>query len=313
MRKAFGRSFWLAVAIVAVLALGGARVSAQERGQYLPGFRGLNSGIQPPPGFTYANYFFWYPADRLNDRDGDDVPLDFDLDLLADMNLFAYTTKGKFLGANYGFLVGVPIVNTSLGLSRLGPGLTTVGLGDIYVEPINLGWTLAQGNGNVYLAYGFVAPTGRFDSDGTDTTTTDYWGHEVALAATRNLGQSKLWQVSISSVWEVHQNKRHEDVRVGDNVTLEYGVGKTWVHNQGQRLIQFGAVGYAEFQLNDDSGADVGPLNQGANDRVFALGPEFGVIWPVKKFNFLIRVLPEFGARSRTQGLTFVTAIGKSF
>jgi hypothetical protein len=85
------------------------------------------------------------------------------------------------------------------------------------------------------------------------------------------------------------------------------------VHNQGQRLIQLGAVGYAEFQLNNDSGSDVTPLNQGAKDRVFAFGPEFGVIWPVKKFNFLVRVLPEFGARSRTQGLTFVAAIGKGF
>jgi len=310
-RSTRGKNLWLGTALVAVLLVGSVAASAQERGQYLPGFRGLNSGIQTPPGFTYANYFFWYPADRLNDRDGDDVPLDFDLDLLADMNLFAYTTKGKFLGANYGFLVGVPIVNTSLGLSRLGSGITTVGLGDIYVEPINLGWTLPKWN--VYVAYGFVAPTGRFDSGGTDTTTTDYWGHEVTVAATRSLDQKKLWQLSVSSVWEFHQNKRHEDVRVGNNVTVEYGVGRTWVHNQGQRLVQFGAAGYAEFQLTDDSGADVVPLNQGANDRVFALGPELGVIWPAKKFNFLVRVLPEFGARSRTSGFTIVAAIGKSF
>jgi NADH-quinone oxidoreductase subunit G len=46
---------------------------------------------------------------------------------------------------------------------------------------------------------------------------------------------------------------------------------------------------------------------------VFAIGPEFGVILPAKKFNFLVRVLPEFGARNRTQGVTTVIAIGKSF
>ena len=301
-----------ALAAIALLGVA-APAQAQERGQYLPGFRGLNAGVQPPPGFTYANYFFWYPSTTFKNREGDKAPINFDLDLIADMNLIAYTTKHKFLGATYGMAVAVPIVSTAVSLPRLGTGISPWGIADIYVEPINLGWILAQGNGNVYLAYGFVAPTGRFDSNGSDTTTTDYWGHDVTLAATRNLGQKKLWQISLSSLWEFHQKKRHEDVRVGHNVTLEYGVGKTWVHNQGQRLVQFGAAGYAEFQLTDDSGADVVPLNQGANDRVFALGPELGVIWPAKKFNFLVRVLPEFGARSRTSGFTIVAAIGKSF
>ena len=40
---------------------------------------------------------------------------------------------------------------------------------------------------------------------------------------------------------------------------------------------------------------------------------EFGVILPAKKFNFMIRVLPEYAARSRTQGLTLVIAAGKTF
>jgi hypothetical protein len=65
--------------------------------------------------------------------------------------------------------------------------------------------------------------------------------------------------------------------------------------------------------LTEDTGTDVVPFNVGAKDRVFAFGPEFDVIIPKHKFNFLIRVLPEFGARSRTQGLTFVMAAGKTF
>jgi hypothetical protein len=72
-------------------------------------------------------------------------------------------------------------------------------------------------------------------------------------------------------------------------------------------------AGYSEFQLTDDSGSDVTPLNAGAKDRVFAFGPEFDVILPPQTFNFMVRVLPEFGARSRTRGVTLVFAIGKSF
>ena len=96
-------------------------------------------------------------------------------------------------------------------------------------------------------------------------------------------------------------------------MTLEYGVGKTILKNQGKQLIQLGAVGYAEFQLTNDSGSDVPAFNRGNKDRVFGLGGEFGMIWPASKFNLLVRVIPEFGVRSRTQGLTFVAAAGKSF
>ncbi|HEY9805824.1 MAG TPA: transporter, partial [Candidatus Obscuribacterales bacterium] len=178
-------------------------------------------------------------------------------------------------------------------------------------EPINLGWKLKKAD--VKVAYGFVAPTGKFDEFGSDTTTTDYWGHEITFASTIYLDKTKLTQFSFNTNWEFHQKKRHEDLKVGNNMTLEAGVGKIFVKNQGKQLLQFGVIGYSEFQLTNDSGTEVPPLTANNKDRVFAIGPEFGVILPTKKFNFLARVLPEFGARNRTQGVTVVFAIGKSF
>ena len=284
---------------------------AQERGQYIPGTAGLNSGIQAPEGFTYANLFIWYPSTKFKDRNGDTAPLNFDLDLIADFNMFAYTTKAKFLGANVGMSVAVPIVNTPISLPNLGVNVSPTGIADIYFEPINLGWKLKQAD--VKAAYGFIAPTGKFDSVGTDTTTTDFWGHTVTLAGTFYLNETKLTQVSVSTNWEFHHKKRHEDLKVGNNMTLEAGVGKIFVKNQGKQLIQVGAVGYAEFQLTNDSGSAVPILTANNKDRVFAIGPEFGVILPTKKLNFMVRVLPEFGARNRTQGVTVVAGLVKSF
>lgn len=284
----------------------------QQRGQYLPGFTGLNSGIQAPEGITYANLFFWYPTSTFKDNNGNKAAINFDLDLIADFNILAYTTKAKFLGANYGMMVAIPVVNNAIDLPNLNLGTNPAGIGDTYVEPINLGWKLKKAD--VKLAYGFVAPTGKFDSSGgTDTTTTDYWGHEITFATTAYLDKTKLTQVSVNTNWEFHQKKRHTDVKVGNNMTIEGGVGKIFVKNQGKQLIQFGAIGYAEFQLTNDSGTAVNPATVNNKDRVFAIGPEFGVILPTKKFNFLARVLPEFGARNRTQGVTVVFAIGKSF
>lgn len=305
------RSLSAAVLLTALCVFVALPAMGQERGQYLPGFGGLNSGLQAPPGATYVNFFFWYPTSTFKDNNGNKAPINFKLNLIADFNLLAYTTKAKFLGATYGMTVGVPIVSTAIDLRRLNTGISPWGLGDIYVEPVNLGWKLKKAD--VKVAYGFVAPTGKFDSVGTDTTTTDYWGHEITFATTAYLDKTKLTQFSFNTNWEFHQKKRHSDVKVGNNMTLEAGVGKIFVKNKGQQLIQFGGIGYAEFQLTDDTGTGVPVLTQHNKDRVFALGAELGVIWPVKKLNFLVRVLPEFGAHNRTSGVAVIFAVGKSF
>lgn len=298
------------ILLAAIFSAAGS-VAAQERGQYLPGFRGLNATEQPGEGFTYANYFLWYPTDRFKDRTGSTAPIDFSMNLYADLNILAYTPKKKFLGATYTASIAVPIQNIPVSIPRLGVDLGGVGVGDIYVEPISLAWKLKKGK--VRAGYGFMAPTGRYKAGATDNTTTDYWGHQIALGGSYNPGKTGLWQINASSVWEAHHKKRHENIKVGNNVTFEYGVGKTWVKNKGQQLLQFGIVGYSQFQLTDDSGAGVAATNLGAKDRVHAIGPEFGVILPAKKFNFLVRVLPEYGAHSRTQGVTVVFAAGKTF
>ncbi len=289
-----------------IVVISAGSVLAQERGQYLPGFRGLNTADQPPPGITYANYFFWYPTSKFKDRDGDKVPVNFDLNLVADMNIFMYTPKKKFLGATYTASVAVPVMNTAVTIPRVGANLTaSAAFGDIYFEPLSLGWKMKKGK--VRAAYGFVAPSGA------KRVTSDYWGHEVTFGGAYNPGKTGLWQINASSVWEFHQKKRSQDVKVGNNVTFEYGVGKTFVKNKGKQLLQFGIVGYSEFQLTDDTGTGVPPATAGQKDRVHAIGPEFGVILPAKKFNFLVRVLPEYAAHSRTQGVTVVVAAGKSF
>ena len=301
-------SFIIIMAIVFIAAISS---PAQERGQYLPGFRGLNAAEQPAPGVTYVNYFTWYPTSKLKGPDGNTAASAFDVDLVADVNILAYTPKKKFLGATYSASVAIPITNMAITLPRLDANVGGAGIGDIYFEPLSLGWDLKKGK--VRAAYGFVAPTGRFEEGATDNTTSDYWGHQLTFGGTYNPDKNKLWQISASSVWELHHKKRHEDVTVGNNVTFEYGVGKTFVRNEGRQLYQFGLAGYAQFQLQSDSGLDVSPVNIGERDRVFAAGPEFGVILPTKKMNFLVRVLPEFGARSRTQGLTLVVQFGKTF
>ena len=294
------------ILLMTVTVLGAAgTMTAQERGLYLPGFRGLNATEQPGEGFTYANYFFYYPASKFKGHDGNSTNADIDLDLIVDVSLFAYTAKKKFLGATYTAAAVVPIANAAITLPRLGNLSTAPAFGDIYIEPISLAWKLKKGK--VRTAYGISMPTGA------KRVGADYWGHEFSLGGTYNPGKTGLWQINATSTWEAHHKKRNSNIKVGNNVTFEYGVGKTFVHNKGAQLLQFGIVGYSQFQLTKDTGTGVVPPNLGNKDSVHAIGPEFGVILPAKKFNFVVRVLPEYGARSRTQGVTVVVGFGKTF
>jgi hypothetical protein len=48
--------------IACVLSAGASSALAQQKGQWVPGQFGLNAGVIPEPGITYANPFVLYPA-----------------------------------------------------------------------------------------------------------------------------------------------------------------------------------------------------------------------------------------------------------
>jgi len=288
-----------------LMLLMSAQAMAQEQGQAPTGFKGLNSADQPPPGFTYVGFLYWYSSDKFKDTHGNVAPVDFEKDIVNNLNIIAYTPQKKVLGATYSASVGIPTVNAAVTIPVLDVDGGGVGFGEPYSEPFSLGWALPKGK--VRAGYGFVAPIG------SDSKTSDYWGHQVRVAGTYNPDKEKLWQLALASIWELHQKKRHEDLTIGNNVTFDYGVGKTFVTNGGARVYQLGVVGYAEFQLTLDKGTAVVPPNLGNKDRVFAMGPGVGMKFPQKKFGVLVRVLPEFGARSKTEGCALVFQAAKSF
>jgi hypothetical protein len=105
----------------------------------------LNSADQPPPGFSYLNFLLWYETHTFKDPDGSTVPIDFDMDIIVDLNVLAYTPKKKFLGATYSASVAIPIVNAAITIPILGADGGGVGIGDPYFEPLSLGWALKKG------------------------------------------------------------------------------------------------------------------------------------------------------------------------
>jgi hypothetical protein len=108
---------------------------AQELGAVLRSDMGLKSGTQPGPGYYDAEY------SSVRGPNGNALPGQVSTSLTLPFPVIAATTKWKLLGANYGFKAAIIFSNQAL-ISTLVPisKSNTIGFGDIYIQPVNLGW-----------------------------------------------------------------------------------------------------------------------------------------------------------------------------
>jgi len=157
----------LAVVIAACMFLGGvSAVSAQQKGQWVPGQFGLNAGVIPDPGFTYANLALSYSAGQLNDSGGNKLPgITGNYSFWVDENIIYYVPKHKILGGYFMPYVAVNWASGELVANFTGTNLSAAGGGsgfaDMFVEPLNIGWHFGK-RVDFNAGYAFTAPTGRF-------------------------------------------------------------------------------------------------------------------------------------------------------
>lgn len=277
---------------------------AQLSGENIKGDNGLKSGSQPAAGtyITNLNYFYGSNEIKLPNRT---VDLAGGLNLYLNGTAITRVTKKKFLGANYGVQFVVPALNTQLELPRARTGKEGFGISDLYVMPLYLGWHKKRAD---YTAsFAFYAPTGNFTAGGNNNTGLGMWSYEINGGTTVYLDKQRTWNIATLASYEMHGKKRRVDIKVGDILTLEGGVGKTFQ----KRMLDVGVVYYAQWKVTADSGTDLPRILQlygvdTAKNRSFAVGGEFGKVMPKLESQFNVRVLKEFGNSTATQGYAVV-------
>src|ERR1700760_3272864 len=96
-------------AILVGIALAGvSSATAQLKGQYQPGQYGLNAGVLPDPGITYADLNLNYNAAQLNFANGTPVKATGTYNVWAVENIFFYVPKFKILGAKFAPFIAFP-------------------------------------------------------------------------------------------------------------------------------------------------------------------------------------------------------------
>lgn len=314
MAGGFGmKRFACALALLAVFA--SSQSPAQMAGHNGKGDVGLMAGTQAPPGFYVMPSYFNYYADTVRDGDGDKVPpilggggsIDSDAALLG----LLWVSDTKIFGGNYSASIWPSITNSAVEFPAF-PALdsnVSSGFGDLYIQPISLGWNKERAD--FIAGVGIYAPTGQYELGGENNRGLGMWSYELFGATTLYLNSAKTWHLAAFAAYETHGKKKGTDARVGDLITLEGGLGMSFMEGAASAGIAY----YAQWKITDDDfGLDFtppgGPLLE--RHRVYGLGPE--VTFPIasrkKLYGFInLRYIWEMGAVQSMEGNSFMLTL----
>jgi len=294
---------------------------AQLNGENLLGDMGVKSGSQPEPGLYISSIYYRYFTDTIKDPKGETIQFDPSGDgkqsINAAMPLVLYVTPKKVLGAHFGMMAVLPFAKGALEAPGLGLSENaSLGVSDLYVMPAQLGWHFKRAD--LTTGVGLFVPTGRYAAGASDNLGKGMWSYELSGGGTVYLDPQRSFSVSTTAFWEGHSKKEGEvrvehvtltDVRVGQLLTLEGGVGKSFLHGAAS----VGVAYYAQWKVTTDQ-MNVSPsvpqmTGIPVKHRVWGVGPEVTI--PIATKTKLIslvnvRYLWEQGAQVKTQGQTFM-------
>lgn len=338
MRRRSGIAFVLMLVCTASVS-----AHAAEIGHYTGGLANIRDYFVPEPGFYAVAYNYIYTTDRLNDPDGDEinsvtinpgpgpgvtlgVKVDVDMYVLAPALI--WIADWKPLGFKYGAFIVPTFANASLhgqlstATGRGGKAeASSFDVGDLFVQPLWLGRTLDHWD--FALAYGFYAPTGKYDTnrvtlggrsvevESADNIGFGFWTQQVQGAAAWYPWKNKATAVTSVLTYENHQNKDDFHLEPGDDLTLNWGISQYLPLTKDQKLLlEVGPAGYDTWQITDDAGRDA---QNNVHDQVHGVGGQLGLTYVpwVVALNF--HGFAEFHSQDRFQGDAFGVNLSKKF
>jgi len=297
---------------------------AQQKGQWVPGQFGLNAGVIPDPGITYANLALNYSSSQLNNSNGNPVSaVSGTYSFWVDENIFYYVPNHKFLGGYFMPNIGLNYANGELVAAITGTNLNTgaggSGFADTYVQPFLMGWHFGK-RVDFTAGYSFTAPTGRFTAGASDNVGSGYWGNNITSGTTLYITKNKGTTANFSTIWEVHGQKtvasvpagQTSKITPGEAFTDEWGVGQVLpLKKDLSQLAQLGLVAYDQWQVSDNGGSYLVAGMPIAASRlpyysVHGIGFQANYILPAKNLVAFLKYYDEYSAKARPEGRTIV-------
>jgi hypothetical protein len=287
-----------AIRVAALHSLTAWALGAQANIPQMRGDVGLKAGTQMPAGLFVGEVFNNYETHDVVTKNGVETSLIRPI-INTSALLGIYSSDAKLFGGRWSAILAIPWVNLGLATPNLDPG-SSWGFSDMYVVPLQLGWTFARGD--LLVGQGMFIPTGRFHDGGRDNTGLGMWSWESTLGGTVYLDPSKQLNISTLASYQVQGKVRGTDKRAGNVLVLEGGLGHTIAKGYGQAGVAY----YARWKLTDDENYRL-PAPFDARDRTFGIGPEITTPVLAKPFVTFVtlRYYVEGGNRVATQGSSF--------
>ena len=277
-------------------------------GHYTPG-EGLKVASFPPPGAYYRQYNNFYEADALNDADGNKIDNDLDLTVLAQAHRFIYISDIKILGGNWGMNLIIPVVAGEIALTPV-PGVdvagSNIGLGDILVEPLAVGWHGKRWDYTAGLA--LTLPTGKCDEDDAFQVGKGYYSGMLTTGDTVYLDEARSWTLSVLTRTLKYTEQKDTEITPGWEFIADWGFGKELPVSQ-KVILGAGVCGYGYWQITEDSGTGA----SSDKGEVYAAGAEINLAYIPTFMQVSLRMLKEFGAKDEAEGSKVVLTISNAF
>ena len=314
-----------------------------QSGHFSPGSEQIRDYILGGPGIGISFYNYWYNSDRYNDNQGNkantvligpdgkdtlDANVDFKNYSLSPE--FTWITKLKGSNIKYSAVIQPTVATASVGAALktvhpegFGAQQSEVGMGDLFVEPLALG--LTKSHWDFALAYGFYAPTGKYNIDSAnlpvsgmvkivapDNIGLGYWTNQFqGGVAWYPWSDQRLAFVS-ALTYEINGNQKGFDLTPGQNLSFNWGVSQYLSLNKKKSLqLTIGITGYGSWQVSPDKGADATNTNE--FDRVQAIGGQVGLNYQPFALSMSFHGFKQFNARNLFEGESYGLTIAKVF
>lgn len=248
--------------LAAAMSASALSAQAAENGntQYSPGASQFFAGGMPPyTGFYLVMQTSYFSSDRTNDKNGDRIPIDFEVKAIAETFRFLYISDIEIAKADLFFQLVVPVVHLDMTVPYTQDKSTA--LADITVST-GLAWHPDQHNTFV-AGLDVSMPTGQYDVSELASVGTNHWSFQPTLAY--HYLDPEGFEFGAAARLIVNTENPDTDYTTGNELVVDYAIG--WNIDK----FRIGAVGYYLQQLTDDEGPGVAA--DGHRGKGFAIGP----------------------------------------
>lgn len=289
---------------------------AQLKGGHILGAMGLQSGTQAPAK-TLSVYVpgYLYDACSLRNASGDKSIANPDIRMFITGAGASYISDFKILGANYGASILLAFASNTIQGNSIN-AKNSLALTDMYIQPVQLGWHNKRAD--FIFSYQMYLPTGKFTAGASDNAGLGMFMNEFSAGTTLFFNDKKTFHFSALAAYEINSKKKDTDIKTGDILSIEGGVGKTFYLMNAEKtapkgILNAGAIYYLQGKLSFDKIPVGNTVVEPAKDRIAGVGAEVNYFHIGSKTSAGLRWVSEFEAVNRFQGNTFFLTLAHVF